>query len=181
MRLSFRDWCIELHSHPSLTAKVELFDAAEKVDLLLCESKSDAKFLFEIKVFGCTGEDSNFSIGVLSQGHGIIPHLFPSPGTDLAWIGFDRRVAAVDLRSRKQVFEHELETVFRSFYHSENHQVVLAVHEIGILAFSMDGRRLWEFGKDIITRTSIGKDSIQLSFMDSPTVELSIRNGKPRQ
>ncbi|HXG60057.1 MAG TPA: hypothetical protein VNO22_01675 [Planctomycetota bacterium] len=178
MRLSFREWCMELRSHPVHMERKELLDTASTADLLLCESRSEATLLFEVDVFGCTAERAKFRIGVLSQAHGAVPHMFPIPGTDRVMVGFDRRVVGVDLRTHKQAFEHELETVFHSFYHAVDHRIVMALHEIGILALSEEGQRLWDFGKDVITAAEVGRDSIRLTFMDSPPIVLRIRDGK---
>ena len=174
MRLSFSKWCLEFWSKMFAGEP----DIAAEVDMLLYESKSNARVYSQINIFGCIISQPEFRIAVLSGGHGAVPHLFPLPETDTILLGFDRRAVGIDILARKQLFEHELEALSHSFLYSPSTGIVLAVHEIGVLALSRKGEPLWNFGRDIITEVVISEDSLRLSFMDSPSIVLRLKDGK---
>jgi hypothetical protein len=174
MRLSFGKWCLEFWSK-TFTGES---DITAEADILLYESKSNAKVHSQINIFGCAVSQSPFRIAILSQGHGATPHVFPLPETDTILLGFDRKAVGIDIPSRHQLFEYELETLSHTFLYSPSTGVVLAIHEIGVLALSKKGQPLWKFARDIITEAVMSPDSLRLSFMDSPSAVLRLQDGK---
>src|SRR5262245_7167531 len=58
-----------------------------------------------------------FGIGIISEGHGLAPHLLLLPHKDLLLAGFNQEVVGVGLEQKRAAFHMHLDSLFRSFLH----------------------------------------------------------------
>lgn len=121
----------------------------------------------------------HFGIGICSESHGLLPHLLLLPNSDILLFGFNNEVSAVSIKTRKVAFTIKLDSLFYSFLYMRR-GVILAFYEIGVMAITESGRKLWKYEKDIIMDAYIESGKLHLKFMVDPPVSLNILSGLQR-
>ena len=108
------------------------------------------------------------SIGICSQRHGPKPSVFIDESREIAWVGYNSKVANVSVRSCRRNFAVELESVFFAIVCQMYDGSVIAIHELGATRIGGLGGVIWtcatnvvtEFldeGKDVRLRTDAGE------------------------
>lgn len=90
------------------------------------------------------------TIGVCSQGHGIKPSSFLDDSKCEGWIGFNCKVANIDLRKCERRFVVILDGVFYSIVSQVQDGSVVVVHELGACRISRAGELLWNCTTDVV-------------------------------
>lgn len=95
----------------------------------------------------------------------------------IAFFGSDKNVHVVNLAAKSIVSKYPLEAVFFEFIDVED--TLLAFHELGVVAFSFDGRALWTFSaNDIVVSWKVVGDSVHLLAADGSEPKLAIKDGR---
>ena len=119
---------------------------------------------------------SRFGIGVRSEDHGVDPQVVVQADTDLLVFGFNNEV--VGIKDRCVSFKITLCSSFSSFLALNDKNMLLAFHEIGVVALSRDGRELWRYDQDVVVDWNIRGHSLFLTFMDATPVALNLEKGE---
>lgn len=101
-------------------------------------------------------------IGICSQGHGPVPSGFVDESEGGAWIGYNSKVAHVDLRSCRIDCIIELDSIFFAFLRQVHDESVIAVHELGATRMDSMGRVIWTCTTDVVTHFSDDETCLQL-------------------
>src|SRR4051812_8645131 len=117
------------------------------------------------------GSASEYAIGVCSEGHGTAPQLLLSPEQETLTVGVDSAVIGVRIRTQpEEVFRISLDSLFRSFLRFEPSRLLLAFHEIGVVAIDDSGQQVWKFSLDVLESASLHGNALTMEFMDSDPV-----------
>lgn len=108
----------------------------------------------------CRHESSEFLIGIISEGHGLKPEF--KCMEDNLFIGFNREVKIVDSNGNyKTVTANSL---FYEFIEGVAPDEIIAVFELEIICFSLQGHKKWVHYTDSITDYDlIDKDKIHIT------------------
>lgn len=121
---------------------------------------------------------SRFNVGICSEGRGLKPHLLMLSEKQLVIFGLNSEVVGICVKNREVSFRTSLDySLFRSFVHLSQVEMILAFHEIGVVALTEDGKELWKYSEDVIIDSLVDGDTLQLSFMDSPPVSINVLSG----
>ena len=93
---------------------------------------------------------SRCTLGVCSQGHGIKPSVLVDESREDFWIGFNSKVANVDLRSCRQRFVITLDCVFHAILGQMDDGSVIVVYELGACRVSRSGELLWNCSTGLV-------------------------------
>lgn len=177
MRVTFGSHNLEITSWET---KREMLNFIEKCDagslLLGKEAEQEIEFYSVIIHLEWSGVH-RFGIGICSEGHGLSPHLFLLPKSEILLFGLNKEVSAIDLNNREVYFRIKLDSLFRSFLPLSQESIILIFHEIGVIAISEEGDKLWKYERDIIANAYIKKDNLYLEFLDDSPVGLSLSSG----
>jgi hypothetical protein len=122
--------------------------------------------------------EQRFGIGVCSEADVPKPHLLLRSAEKIMVFGFNREVVGVDVESKEIKFRVRfIYSPFRSLVYLDQYGIILAFHEIGVVALTGDGVELWRYEQDVIVDSMVDGDKLHLRFMDSPPVTISVRNG----
>ena len=177
MRLAFGEHTVEVHSWETKQALLDFLSTCEAGSVVLGAHAEQHKVFYSAYVhLGWSGL-RRFGIGVCSEGHGLVPHLFLQPERLILIVGFNSEVVAVNVQTGKIGFQFALDALFRSFVFLSQHKVMLIFHEIGVLAVSECGEELWRYDRDTIESCVISEERLRLQFLDAPPVQLSITSG----
>ncbi len=178
MCLSFGTHAVELKSWETKSEMLQFLAKCDSGSLLLGEdAEQEMQFLSALVSLEWSGMH-HFGIGICSEGHGLSPHLLLLPNSDILLFGFNNEVSAVSIKTREVAFRIKLDSLFYSFLYMRERGVILAVYEIGVMAITESGRKLWKYEKDIIMDAYVESDNLQLKFMDDPPVNLNISSGE---
>ena len=119
-----------------------------------------------------------FGIGIYSEGHGLKPGLFLHPELAQCYFGFNSQIIAVDIQQRRIVWDRKLDSLFYAFLYVASECIVLAVHEIGVVALRLEGEMLWSYSRDVVTDIQIGNGRVRLEFMDVMPISLDLLSGE---
>jgi hypothetical protein len=112
-------------------------------------------------------------IGVCSQGHGIRPIGLLDEAHEECWIGYNSRVANIDIRHFRVQFEITLDWVFYTILCRMPDGSVVIVYELGACRVSRSGTLIWNHTTDVVTDYSDEGDIVCLR-----TDEGEVRVGK---
>ncbi|MGJ4945583.1 hypothetical protein ACQR1W_33830 [Bradyrhizobium sp. HKCCYLS1011] len=167
MKLSLIEW-------DSRNLLLEHLAKTERTVLIGRDIESPASF------FSCRAPSSAgyVEIGVISNqtGGSVCCELLRS-GKFLC-IGRDQAVTIVDLAKVKIHLDERLDGVFFEFVADDSRNQVLAIHELGVVAISLDAHVNWRRSSaDILEDWQIIGGSIQLSAMDEETMLVDLASG----
>lgn len=188
MRLSFAGHIIEIQTWETKGDMMNFLANCNAESLVLGEdAEEEVGFYsasihlnYSAKLYPIWNEliGSRFDVGVCSEGHGLKPHLLMLSEKQLVIFGFNSEVVGISIKNREVSFRTSLDySLFRSFVHLSQVEIVLAFHEIGVVALTEDGKELWKYSEDVIIDSLIDRDTLQLSFMDSPPVSINVLSG----
>ena len=121
----------------------------------------------------CSHENSEFLIGIISEGHGLKPEF--KCMEDKLLIGFNREVKIVDSSGNyKTVTANSL---FYEFVECVAPDEIIAVFELEMICFSLQGNKKWVHCTDSITDCDlIDKDKIHITT-DAGEEIISLQTG----
>ncbi len=94
----------------------------------------------------CNDRNEEFVIGIISEGHGLTP-VYRCVGHKLL-IGFNREVKIVDSSGSYKTITSD--SLFYEFADRDNPSEIIAIFELEIICFSIDGRKQWVHFTDVI-------------------------------
>lgn len=161
--------------------KNELLDNLSKCNsgnILLGKHAQQEISFYAVKVFFGNQSKNTFGIGIISEGHGLTPQILILASQQRLFFGFNQEVVLIDCDNKKIIYEYSLNSLFYKFIYLPNLELILILHEIGLVALKENGNKIWEFDKDIVEDYEIINDNINLKFMDSDSIQLSLITGK---
>jgi hypothetical protein len=187
MNLSFAESVVELRSWGSKSEMLDYLARCDGGSLLLGEDAEREEEFYSATVHlnratapagGGEPGGKRFGVGVCSEGGGVSPHLLLLPEKQLLVFGLNAEVAGVSVAGRRLLFRTTFDHLpFRSFVHARRRGLILAFHEIGVVALTEEGEEVWRYDKDVITECVVDGDRLTMSFMDSPPVSLNLASG----
>lgn len=107
------------------------------------------------------------------------PSILPLPKVQRAILGYDQSFVVIDCRSASLQQVTQLDGVFFQFLRAEERQQILALHELGVVAISEEGKELWRYTtNDILEGWMIVDNNLILTVMDSSSpVSLMLASG----
>lgn len=180
MLISAAEQTIKLTAWQTKRELVYALASCDAGSVLLGDDVDEARQFYSAVVYLKWPKTSgdHFGIGICSEGHGLMPHLLLRSNTNLFLFGFNSEVVGILGAEKRQCFRVELDASFNSFIHLREEKIVLALHEIGVVAMAEDGHELWRYSKDVIVDFRIEQSTMSLNFMDSPSVSLELLNGQ---
>ena len=177
MRVGMQNVSVASRSWGSEEDLQEFLERSESYVLLGQEVETPHEFYSLIVSAEPSGEPL-WTVGVLNEGYGSCPEALLLPELKRLFIGANTRISLLSWEDRAVLAESALGFLFRSFIPDPKNSLVLAVHEIGIDAFTYDGASRWRFSRDVVETIHSDKDAIEISFMDADPARLDIRNGR---
>jgi hypothetical protein len=179
MHIAFGHHTVKLRVWPSEQEMRDHVLACKSGSLILGEDSIQYHGFYSIEFhLGISGL-SSFGIGLISEGHGLVPHLLLSPKKSEVLVGFNNKAICVNIIKKCIAFSIELESLFRCFVHFFDRESILIFHEFGLVSISESGHIQWSYAKDIIVGCIIEEASLKLHFLDEPSVTLNVSTGKP--
>jgi hypothetical protein len=108
------------------------------------------------------GAASQCTIGICSQGHGIKPSSRVNETNAEGWIGYNSKVANLDLRGCRIRFLVQLDCVFYAILDEMADGSVIVIHELGACRISRSGELIWTCSTDVVTDYSDGGGFVRL-------------------
>ncbi len=179
MIITFAEYQIELGEWNNKQDMVNYLKNCFNDYILLGENPDQENEFYSLAILSGNSEGKKLGIGVCSQGHGLTPNVLFLPQEMRIILGFNFNVALIDIKRKEILSDVQLDSLFYKFLHIYELDLVIAIHEIGVIAFSESGDFKWKLNRDIITGSIITKNGLLLEFMDSPLVLLNLRDGKP--
>ena len=106
-------------------------------------------------------------VGVCSQGHGIKPSGFIDEPNAEGWVGYNSKVASLDLRGCRARFVVRLDCVFISILGQMADGSVIVIYELGACRISRSGELIWNFTTDVVTDFSDEGNFVRLRTSES--------------
>ncbi|SRR6266496_1498543 len=186
MHISFAWHTIEIQHWTTVKELLEFLDTCNSGRLLLGENVEQEVDFFSVVVNLKNIEyaeliqpqHNRFGLGICSQVLGLKPHLLPLPDLRLLVLGFNSETIFFSVSDLEVVSKISLGySPFHSFLHVDHLGVILAFHEIGVVALLENGSEVWRYEKDIIVDFSVDANKLNLKFMDSPPITLDLLSG----
>ncbi|GIV96378.1 MAG: hypothetical protein KatS3mg057_1035 [Herpetosiphonaceae bacterium] len=175
MHISFINYSIELQSWEDKQSMMLFLTTCENGHLLF-EEEYQQQF-HSVTVFLDHSRSNRLGIGVCAEKHGLVPQLLLQPEHSRLVLGFNSVIVGIRVPVGELDFRLNLDSLFYSFWPLYDKNILLVIHEIGVLALSPSGQILWSFSRDVITKVDVIEDRIQLEFIDSPSINLNVVNG----
>lgn len=177
MQVTFGNNTITLQVWETKSEMLSYLSKCEAGSLLLGEDADQEMHFYSATVrLGQAGVNC-FGIGICSEGHGLTPHLLLQPDAEVMVFGFNQEVVGINVKERKINFKIPLVSLFYNFLTLNQRQLILVIHEIGVVAITEEGKEIWRYDKDIINDWVIEDDKLHLKFMDAPPVSIEISSG----
>jgi hypothetical protein len=183
MFVSFAEHVLEFHNWESKNDLLNSISSCDGGTLILGEDASQEVAFYSTVVHysytlrrGDVPHVKRWGIGLISEGHGVRPHLITLPDEVIVF-GFNQEAVGLNVSQRRYVFRFTFDSVFRSFVYLPDDRLLLIFNEIGVVAVTKDGKEKWRYEKDVITDCLMEHGKLVLRFMDSPTVTIELSSG----
>ncbi len=120
---------------------------------------------------------SSFRIGLISEGHGLVPYLLLIPERNEILLGFNCEVVCLHVAKKSVKFRLEIDSLFHRFVHLFDDKGTLVFHEFGVMLIDDCGNIQWRYDKDIIINCSFEGEILRLHFYDDTSIRLHILTG----
>jgi hypothetical protein len=178
MRITWGHLTTELREWPTEIEMRGYVLACKSGNLILGEDALQYHRFYSIEFYLESSDLSSLRVGLISEGHGLVPHLLLRPEKSQALFGFNWEVACVNISEKRLVFSLDLDSLFYCFIPLFSYERILVRHEIGVIAIDEAGNKQWSYTKDIITKLLIDETTLELHFFDKSSVRLDIMTGR---
>lgn len=178
MNINFGDNFIALSKFQTKNELLVILNKCNSGNILLGKEARQEIAFYALKIFFGSQSKNTFGIGIISEGHGLTPQVLILASKQQIFFGFNQEVVLIDCDNKKIIYEYALNSLFYKFIYLPNLELILILHEIGLVALRENGSKIWEFDKDIVEDYEIINDKINLKFMDSDSIQLSLITGK---
>lgn len=175
MYLTFLNNFINIYATETKSELIQALNKCNNGIILLGNDAQQENDYLIIKVYSGYKYLDILGIGVISEGHGIYPQTLLLPSSKKIIIGYNREITAVDCNNGKELFTFKLCSLFHSFIHLDDK--ILAIYEIGVIAFNENGMQLWKYENEIITNYEIEDNYLKIEFIDDEPICLNLCDG----
>lgn len=133
---------------------------------------------YVIKLYSQNSVNSCFGLGIISESHGLKPHLMTNHAENIIFLGFNQEVVVFDCVEKKVLQRLETDSLFYSFVNLTEFKSILIVHELGIIMTTMRGEKVWDFTCDIISGIGVEGSFIKLTLQDGDAICVSLKDGE---
>ncbi len=118
-------------------------------------------------------------IGVVSEGHGLVPQVLVSRDMTGVLVGFDCELVCIDLARGDQRYRVAADGLIYACTEAEDTSRVLVVHEFGVMCISPGGDVLWSHHTDdLIEDFEIVDEELRITQIDGPPKTVDLASGK---
>lgn len=178
MLVNFANNLIEFHEF--LTRK-EMNNYLFQCDLghiILGEEIENSDKYYVALINNQTETNHYFGVGICSESYGLKPHILLLPDQITLLFGFNNQVVGINLNQKNIMFKINLNSLFYYFLPMYEKNIIIIVQELDVMAITQNGQELWHYGKDVITKTSINGENLQINFMDEKPAYVNIYSGQ---
>ena len=191
MKLSFAEHIVELQTWESKSEMLDFLARCDAGSIVLGEGAEQevdfcsATVHLSYSASALSGEielrGERLGVGICSDGLGE-PHLLLVPEKQMLMFGFNAEAVGVSVKDRNVRFRAPFNySPFRSFLRIWQQEIVLVLHEIGLIALTEEGNELWRYEDDVIADCTIDRGKLHLTFMDSAPIIIDIASGVREQ
>lgn len=170
-RLEHRQWVNKTQLREHLASRCRKYS-------VLGEDVDAPKEFFSVITQTLESRLDNIGIGICSMGIGLQPEVYLHPKTNKLVVGFNSSLCVMSLSDGTVTFCHELNSPFYEITPIYSLHQILIQHEVGIVMLTEEGKILWKYDGDIITGLQHCGNTLELQFMDTPSVKLSLDVGR---
>jgi len=178
MRIVFGQHNLHFKGWSSEEEMIHYLSSCKAGYVILGQDAKQYREFFSTTLFLGFSGTSSFGIGVLSEGHGLVPHVLLLPKKKELLFGLNSQAASLRVEEGSVGFRIQLDSLFRSFLHLDESETILVFHEIGVIAIDENGNEKWTYAKDILEDGFLSKGCLRLKFVDGLSVRLSLATGE---
>lgn len=165
---------MSIHKY-SVDSKSEMIEYLRKCDTkqVLLGKSSEVEgggYIFQVELDGV----KIITVGIITEGHGLQPEC--KYLNDKLLIGFNKEVHVIDINNSVDNILCA-DSLFYEFSSEILGNSIVAIFELEIICFSVDGKILWKYSTDIINDYHAENDVIYLTT-DSGDLSLSLLTGE---
>lgn len=165
---------MSIHKY-SVDSKSEMIEYLRKCDTkqVLLGKSSEVEgggYIFQVELDGV----KIITVGIITEGHGLQPEC--KYLNDKLLIGFNKEVHVIDINNNVDNILCA-DSLFYEFSSEILENSIVAIFELEIICFSVDGKILWKYSTDIINDYHAENDVIYLTT-DSGDLSLSLLTGE---
>lgn len=164
---------VKVRAFESESSLQEFLRQPPSQSLLLGQGSDSRREFFALEI-----ENVSARVGIESVGGGVKPAVVRRGGR--LWIGFNDRVALVNLDPLHVAAEVDLLSLFWTFLEIPARGQVLVLAETAVVAISEGGVVEWRVDTDLITDFTLKANTIELILSDSPAIEVDLLSGTTR-
>lgn len=144
----------------NVESKSEMIEYLRKCDsnqLLLGENSEveGGLYIFQVK----SNEGVRLTVGVITEGHGVEPEC--KYVDDRLLIGFNKEVHIIDTSTNEDK-KISADSLFYEFASEINSNKIVAIFELEVMCFSLEGNRSWRCFTDVINEYFIENNNINI-------------------
>lgn len=160
------------HSTDSKSEMIEYLRKCDTKQVLLGESSEveGGGYIFQVEHEGV----KIITVGIITEGHGLQPEC--KYLKDKLFIGFNKEVHVIDIDNNVDKISCA-DSLFYEFSSDIFENLIIAIFELEIICFSVDGKILWKYSTDIINDYYVENNMIYLTT-DSGELRISLLTGE---
>lgn len=116
-------------------------------------------------------------IGILNEGHGIIPTVAKVKKSDILVVASDKSLYILDLKANAEFKNIVSDSLIFDLVVRENEERIFVICELGIQCMTITGDKVWTFDSDIISDFSLHEDYVKVTI-EEVDYEISLLNGE---
>ncbi len=124
--------------------------------------------------------EEKLDIGLSYDWQGLQPNLLLFSEQKKIICSFGTEIVCIDCVLKDIVFRHTLNSLIFSINHVQNRNLIVIIHEMGVMVIHENGEKIWSCGgTDIIQDYKVDDNSVYILCEDGYDIKLSIFDGNP--
>ena len=128
-------------------------------------------------IIECITNNVKRMIGILNEGHGIIPTVAKLKKSDILVVASDKTLYILDLKANAEFKNIGSDSFIFDLIIRENEGKVVIICELGIQCMTITGDKVWTYDSDIISGFSLYEDYVKVTI-EGVDYDISLVNGK---
>ncbi|WP_182188223.1 hypothetical protein [Pectinatus frisingensis] len=128
-------------------------------------------------IIECIANNVKRMIGILNEGHGIIPTVAKLKKSDILIVASDKSLYILDLKVNAEFKNIISDSLIFDLIVRENEEKIVVICELGIQCMTITGDKVWNYDSDIISDFSLYEDYVKVTI-EGVDYDISLVNGE---
>lgn len=138
---------------------------------------NDVQVTNKFYIIECIVNNVKRMVGILNEGHGIVPMVAKVKKSDVLVVASDNSVYILDLKANAEFKNIVIDSLIFDLIVRENEERIFVICELCVQCMTITGDKVWAYDCDIISDFALYEDYVKVTIEDVD-YDISLLNGE---